>query len=242
MSEWRIGRGWTDAELRERLAQAARLPRNFAEAPEALPEAPGWRRYYSEAVVGREAPGPARPDGPFARGCVAVASYAFSDPRIVIGHFDPEAPLLGRPMLLEMRALRAVRFLGPVVVGAVREATVDGTDDETVYGFRYDTLDGHIERGAEWFTLTKAHRTGDLRFRIEAYWQPGQFPTWWSRLGFATLGPRYQKVWHHRAHALLARLVREPAVRAPDGTDGAVVHASPAVVFERFPPRDLPTP
>ena len=245
MAAWRIGRGWTEAELKAQLAHARTLPRNFPEAPEALPETPGWFHYSSEAVVGREAPGPPLAGGPFARGRIVVASYAFSDPRIVTGHFDPDAPLLGRPMLLERKALRLLHYLGGVVVGATREDEAgedEAGEEETAYGFRYDTLQGHIECGSEWFLLTKAHRTGDLRFRIEAYWKPGQFPNWWSRLGFTYLGPRYQRQWHHRAHALMARLVRDPAVEAPDAPAGALVHADPAVVFKRFKPHDLPSP
>lgn len=238
MAEWRIGRGWTEAELKERLSRAETLPRNFPEAPEELSRERGWHHYFSEAVIAREEPGPPQEDGPFARGRIAVANYAFSDPRIVIGHFDPDAPLLGRPMLLEMRALRALHYLGGVRVGAVRED--EGADGETVYGYRYDTLQGHIECGAEWFLLTKEHRTGDLRLRIEAHWKPGQFPNWWSRAGFTYLGPHYQRRWHHHAHALMTRLVRDPAVAEPHTADGELVHADPAVVFKRFKPHDLP--
>ena len=234
MAEWRIGRGWTEAELEEHLDRAQTLGRNFTDPPEALTRARGWRHYFSESVVAREPPGP--PSGAFTRGRVAVAAYAFSDPRIVIGHFDPDVPLLGRVMLLEMRALRVLHYLGGVVVGAVRdEAVRDETGaEETVFGYRYDTLEGHIECGAEWFTLTKAQRTGALRFRIAAAWRPGQFPNGWSRLGFAYLGPRYQRLWHHRAHALLARLVRDPAVSEPEAGAGRLVHADPAVVFKRY--------
>ena len=240
MAGWRIGRGWTEAELEARLARAQRLPRNFSDSPEEMTLERGWHHYFSEAVIGREDPGPPRAEGPFARGRIAVASYAFSDPRIVIGHFDPEAPLLGRVMLLELRALRVLHYLGAVVVSAVHED--EAGEEQTAYGFRYDTLEGHIECGLEWFLLTKAHRTGDLRFRIEAYWRPGQFPNWWSRTGFTYLGPRYQRKWHHNAHALMARLVRDPAVEEPAPAAGALVHADPAVVFRRFKPHDLPSP
>jgi hypothetical protein len=230
MAEYRIGRGWSEAELRERLVAAGALSLNFSDALDEMTLDRGWHQYYSEATVAAEGPGPPEPDGPFERGRVVVANYAFSDPRIVIGHFDPAVPLDGRRMLLEMRAFRALHYLAGVVVGATRSEAADG---QTVFGFRYDTLEGHIEEGAEWFLLTKDHATGAVRFRIEAAWRPGQFPNWWSRLGFYWVGLRYQRIWHHRAHALLAGLMRGPGVVAPGPARGRLVHTAPEVVFKR---------
>lgn len=230
MAEWRLARGWTDHELDERLRALAAAGRNFDDPTTELTSAHGWRHYYSEAVIGREEPGPPRADGPFERGKVAVANYQFSDPRIVIGHFDPKVPLQGRRMLLEMRALRFLHYLGGVVVGAKRELD---EHDRTVFGYRYDTLEGHIEKGLEWFLLTKDHVSGELRFRIEAAWKPGQFPNWWSRVGFALLGHHYQRTWHRHAHNRLAQLVRDPTVGPPRPRRGRLVHTGPKVIFSR---------
>ena len=72
----------------------------------------------------------------------------------------------------------------------------------TTSASRYDTLVGHIERGIEWFTLTRS-ADGNLHFRIEAHWQRGELPNWWSRLGFALLARRYQRMWHRQAHRRL---------------------------------------
>ena len=174
--------------------------------------------------------GPVVAGGPFERGQQAVAGYSFSDPRIVIAHFDPEHALLGRRMLLELRALRVLHYLSGVVVGAVQD---ERDEERSVFGFRYDTLEGHLEAGAEWFLLTKQHATGEIRFRIEASWRPGQFPNLWSRLGFYLLGPIYQEIWHRRAHAYLARLLRDPDAPAPEDGPGRLVHSPPKVVFER---------
>lgn len=236
MADWRIGRGWKEAELEARLEDLKSLGLNFSDSFDAMTRDRGWHQYYSEAVVGRERPGRPEEEGPFGRGRIAIASYAFSDPTIVIGHFDPGVPLLGRHMLLEMRALRLLHYLAGVRVGAVRDEEEEG---RSVFGFRYDTLEGHIEQGAEWFLLTKDHETGELRFRIEAAWRPGQFPNWWSRVGFSWLGPRYQRRWHYRAHALLAKLIRDPAVRPPEPDEGRLVHADPAVVFKRSEARHV---
>ena len=240
MADWRIGRGWTEAELEARLAGLAGRGVNFTERIESMEPAEGWGHYFSEAVVGFGPPGPPSEGGPFERGRAAVADYAFSDPRIVIGHYDPAEPLEGRRMLLEMRALRVFRYLSGTVVKAVRDET---GDTKSVFGFRYDTLEGHIESGVEWFLLTKEHATGAIRFRIEAVWRPGQFPNWWSRLGFSVLGPHYQRRWHHRAHELMAGHLRSPEPGLPPPEDGRLVHTTPEVVFQRTrPQRHHPLP
>ncbi|MET0403850.1 MAG: DUF1990 family protein, partial [Cystobacter sp.] len=82
-------------------------------------------------------------------------------------------------------------------------------DERTVYGFSFDTLQGHVESGREWFLLSKDHRTGELRFHIRASWREGEFPNWWSYVGFELVGRRYQRAWHHLAHLRLRELLRE---------------------------------
>ena len=231
MSEWRFGQGWSEAELEARLEGARQLERSFSTPLDQMTPENGWHRYFSEAVIARERPGIPEEEGPFERGREAVATYQFSDPKIVIGHFDPDTPLLGRRLLLEMRALRVLYYLSGVVVGDVRSEVEEG---KTTFGFRYDTLEGHIEKGTEWFLLTKEHETGAIRFRIEAAWRPGQFPNWWSRLGFLILGPLYQKIWHHRAHTLMAKLAQQPAPHPPEPEEGHLIHTNPEITFKRY--------
>ncbi len=195
---WRVARGWSGAELERHLRGLAELPRT---APRSVRDAEGsaWRHKFSTSVIALEPPGKPTPGGPFERARALVERYAFSEPRIATGHFDAEQPLLGRYMLLELKPL-VVHYLCGVVVGAVRD---EPSAEQTVFGFRYDTLLGHIEAGWEWFLLTKAHATGCVEFRIEAAWRPGQFPNAWSRIGFLALGRRYQRAWHRRAHERL---------------------------------------
>lgn len=203
MAEWRLLRGWSEPALLERLAALAHTPRNFEEPPGELAHRHGWNQYRSDAVIAYEKPGPPLADGYFARAKVAVANYQFSDPDIVIAHFDPRGHLLGRRLLLEIRVL-TLRYLCGAVVAAVEDHE---SRDQSVFAFRYDTLEGHIERGAEWFILTKDHASGAVSFRIAAAWQPGDFPNWWSRLGFRLLARRYQLRWHRRAHHRLVGLI-----------------------------------
>lgn len=215
-TEWRILRGWSDAELRDRLDRLSSAKRNFPEHPDSLRADDVWRYYRSQATVGLEQPGPPAPDGPFRRMAAAIAAYRFSDPAIVEGHFDPDVPLLGRRMLLELKPL-FLRYLCGTMVGAVRD---DSGDEYTVWGYRYETLEGHVETGAEWFLLEKNHGNGVITFAIEAHWKPGQFPNWWSYLGFKLLAPRYQRRWHRNAQRRLAAIGAGAVPNEPTHTHG----------------------
>jgi uncharacterized protein (UPF0548 family) len=194
VAAWRFGRGWSEEELARALEARRGLGLNFDPGtPKPVEE--GWRRFATDAPVARERPGPPEPGGAFEQAWEAVVGYEFSDPRIVVGHFDPSSPLQNRTMLLELKAL-GFRFLaGTRVTATCSEAT----DLHSVRGFRYDTLRGHVESGWEWFLLTKSHATGEVRFRIESVWRPGDFPNAWSRLGFRILAPHYQRRWTRRA-------------------------------------------
>jgi uncharacterized protein (UPF0548 family) len=225
VAEWRFGRGWNEEALALRLRALDDLERNFDPA-EPKDAEHGWRGHESETTVAREGAGPPAPGGAFERAREAVVRYEFSDPGIVTVHLDPAAPLQGRRMLLEMKVL-GLRFLAGVVVGAVREESTHG---ETVWGYRYDTLRGHIERGWEWFLLTKSHATGDVRFRIAAEWKPGDFPNHWSRIGFGVLGVHYQRRWVRRAHARLRHLLASG--RPVPEPRGPLLHEGPERIHD----------
>jgi uncharacterized protein (UPF0548 family) len=200
VADWRFLRRWSAAELTAELRTRRRLGLNYdLVAPRPVED--GWRSFGVESSIAHESPGLPEPGGAYERAWRAVESYAFSDPRIVVGHFDVAEPLEGRTMLLELKAL-GFRFLAGTRVTATRR---ERTELETVRGFRYDTLRGHIEAGWEWFVLTKSHATGEVRFRIEAEWRQGDFPNWWSRLGFRLLGRHYQRRWTRRAQQRLRR-------------------------------------
>ncbi len=208
MAEFRIGRGWTDQELTERLKKLQTVSTNFPyEGPESQ-SGENWRRYYTESVIGREAPGEIIAGGAFEIAKKAIGEYQFSDPGIVVGHFNPKDPVDGRTMALEIKIL-GLHYLCGVRISATKETS---DDKETTFGFRYDTLEGHMEVGSEWFTLTKRHETGEVWFRISASWRPGKFPNWWSEVGFHVFSRRYQLAWHRLAYLRLRHIV---------GTNGA---------------------
>jgi uncharacterized protein (UPF0548 family) len=218
MAEWRLLRGWSGEELRSRVAALSTAGRNFDAEEEAMTGEQGWHHYHSEAVIAVERAGGER----FERARVGLANYQFSDPGIVVAHFDPAVPLLSRRILLEIKVL-GLRYLCPALVTRVR-------DEANVYGFRYDTLDGHIERGMEWFLLTRNER-GEIRFRIEARWQGGDLPNWWSRLGFMALAGRYQRRWHRRAHQRLSALAQDGSIARPARDRTGLTHQGVDVTF-----------
>ncbi len=215
MARWRALRGFTAGELEAELASLDGLERSFDEATPARER--GWHVERSEAVVAEEPAGAPRPHGAFARARDGVSRFAFSDPSIVRAYFDGRAPLLGRRMLLEIRVL-GLRFLNGVVVARLVDERDDGA---STFGFRYDTLEGHIERGWEWFLLTKDHASGEVRFCIESRWRRGELPSWWARAGFTLLARPYREAWLRRAHRRLADLAAAPASRPGERHLGA---------------------
>jgi uncharacterized protein (UPF0548 family) len=224
MAEWRLLRGWSAEELRARVEAIETAGRNFDAEEEQMTGETGWSHYSSDAVIARELEGTDR----FERARVGLRHYQFSHPRIVMAHFDPDAPLLSRRMLLEIQVL-GLHYLCPALVSRVR-------DEPSVYGFRYDTLVGHIESGMEWFLLTKDAR-GDIRFRIEARWRHGDFPNWWSRVGFMLLSGPYQRHWHREAHRRLSLLAHYGSTSRPPRDRAGLTHQGVDVNFTYYTKR-----
>jgi uncharacterized protein (UPF0548 family) len=220
MTLWRFGRGWPRQAMRGYLAALAARPLNFTEDTAAMTAAHGWTKDGAQVSLGFEAPGAPVAGGLFTTARRAVLDYEFSDPRIVEGHFDAKAAFVGRNLLLELKVL-GFHFLTGVRVHSLRDETSAGV---STFGFRYDTLEGHIERGYEWFLLTKDHRSGEVHFNIEAVWRLGDFPNWWMRLGFALLGRPIRVLWRHMAPRRLQAYV---ARNTPTDSGGIVSRVTP---------------
>ncbi|WP_239989267.1 DUF1990 family protein [Corallococcus macrosporus] len=228
MIEWRWFSGWTDEEMVPRLARARTLERNFPEVSGEMTLDAGWSQVHSQSVLGHEAPGRPVPGGLFERAQQVLETFDFSDPRIVAWHFSAQEPLHGRTVLLELRSLgQQLRYLCGARVGGTRK---EHGEVCSVFGFSFETLQGHIEAGREWFLLRKDHETGAVRFHIEAAWRPGQFPNWWSRLGFMMVAPRYQRAWHRLTHVRLRELVlKHPELIGEHVRSGQLEHSGHAL-------------
>ena len=219
MALWRFGRGWSEAVMQRYLADLEGRTANFGTPYEEMIPENGWTIDGSDDSIGEEPAGPPVTDGVFERAKQGLINYDFSDPRIVMGHYDPRTPFVGRDMLLEIKVF-GFRFLNGVRVHSLREEVLEG---RTIFGFRYDTLEGHIERGAEWFLLAKDHRTGEVTFKIEAHWRLGEFPNWWMKLGFRIVGNPMRILWRHLAPRRLRKLAHQH-VEKPVAAPGELAH------------------
>jgi uncharacterized membrane protein/uncharacterized protein (UPF0548 family) len=224
MIEWRWLSGWTEEELVPRLDEARRQGRNYAAGAGEMTLEAGWSQVHSVGLLGHELPGTPQSDGIFERARKVLETFDFSDPRIVRWHFSADEPMRGRTVLLELKSLgQKLRYLCAVRVGGTR---LEHGEKCSVYGFSFETLDGHIEAGREWFLLKKDHQTGEVRFHIEAAWRPGEFPNWWSRLGFTLVGRRYQRAWHRLTHVRLRELTRRrPDLVGQSASSGQIEHS-----------------
>ena len=94
--------------------------------------------------------------------------YEFADARILRGVYRADSELLGRDMLLEGRFFGLRFYLGVRVTGVIDET---GPDDgpERVWGWCYQTLEGHLEQGRLSYEVIKDLATGQVAFRVAGY-------------------------------------------------------------------------
>jgi uncharacterized protein (UPF0548 family) len=152
----------------------------------------GWNVDAREIPLPDEEPGPPIAHGSFVAAKEILTAYSFPPPRLIRGRFDPGAPLDGRAMLLSAQFLW-LRFELPVRVSRVideQRAAPDGTAQ--VWGYSYQTLAGHLERGEITFEIIKTLANGAVRFRIHSFSQTGQIPNLLYRIGFRFVGRRLQ--------------------------------------------------
>ncbi len=149
----------------------------------------GWNIDSYEADLPPEPPGPPIDGGSFAIGKAVLHDYGFVDPRLIKGYFDPDAPLLGRVMLLKVRVFLIFTFKFGVRVSQVIEEHKDGIYS---WGYAYRTLEGHFEKGEITFKVEKDERSGRTVFRINAYSKLGHIRNIFYRIGAALFGRKLQ--------------------------------------------------
>ena len=180
-----------------------------------------WHVDSGDMVIGREPPGPPVPGGPWEAGCTLVRQYEFAEPRILRGVYRASGELEGRDMLLEGRFAVLRFYLGVRVTGIVDETT----DAERVWGWSYQTLEGHLEQGRLTYEVIKDTVTGRVRFRVRGYSRMAPIPSPVVRLGFRLFGRWTQQRFYLRIQRRMGALTQaaqrgaplpSPAVR-PDG-------------------------
>lgn len=163
-----------------------------------------WRRDEHHFRLGREAAGAPEPDGVWQTACRAVAAYEFSDPRLLRAVYDGAHPLVGRDMLLEGRWTVLRFYMGVRVTSVVDEERADG---ERAWGWGYETLEGHVERGRMSYEVVKHQGTGDVELVLRAVSQgaPSLGPL--TTLGWKLFGRRTQLRFYRACGRRLAAFV-----------------------------------
>ena len=114
-----------------------------------------------------------------------LQGYEFADPSLVRAHYDRDAPLRGRNMLLELRALNLVSVhVGVRVVHVYDEVRTRDGRDARVFGWAYRTLKGHVEMGQMDWQVWKWCDTGEVQFRVHAVSRPAPVSNPIIRVGF----------------------------------------------------------
>ncbi|OLL73039.1 hypothetical protein Ae168Ps1_1420 [Pseudonocardia sp. Ae168_Ps1] len=183
-----------------------------------------WHVDHGRALVGSEPPGDPVPDGDWERACAVVRGYQFTDHHRLRGVFRPADPLLGRDMLLEGR-FGPLRFHLGVRVTDVVDTTRDG---KRIWGWTYETLDGHLERGRLTYEVVKDLADGEVEFVIRAFSRPARIPNPFYRLGFGLFGRAVQLEFYHRAGQRVRDLLAgarsgHPLPEPVPGPDGVTV-------------------
>ncbi len=186
-----------NSRIQRKLAKLSEKPVNFnpdeldlADPPEA------WN------VDDRRQPLPSEPPGaPVAGGSWEVAKrlirgYEFADPSVVRAFYDPEKPLAGRDMLLELRALGLVRVYVGVRVGEVYDQVREVNGQQArVFGWYYRTLEGHVEQGQMDWQVWKWLDSGAVEFRVYAVSRTATIANPIVRLGFWLLRDHERSVF-----------------------------------------------
>lgn len=183
-----------DEALAQRLAEIGLMePTIDLTRRDTYVSAAGWHVDAREAPLPPEPPGPPVENGSFAAACAIVQAYQFPPARLIRGRFDPAAPLQNRAMLLVARYLWMTFELPVRVSRVIHETRQIREGTEHAWGYSYQTLAGHLERGEITFEVVKLEETGSVAFRIHSFSQTGHIANLLHRIGFRLVGRRLQR-------------------------------------------------
>jgi uncharacterized protein (UPF0548 family) len=179
----------SDAGIRRRLGELADKPVNYDPDSLDLNHPPAeWHLDDRCQPLPGEPPGEPVPGGSWEIAQRLIRGYEFADPSLVRAHYDPERPLEGREMLLELRALNLLSvFVGVRVVHVYDEVRELRGRTARVFGWAYRTLEGHVERGQMDWQVWKWSDTGEVQFRVHSVSRPASIANPVIRIGFWVL-------------------------------------------------------
>jgi uncharacterized protein (UPF0548 family) len=196
-----------------------------ARAPEDGRPEGHWHVDSAAALIGREPRGTPLPGGPWETARRLVSRYEFADAHILRGVYRSDRDLLGRDMLFEGRFLFLRFYLGVRVTGVIDETRETKHGPERVWGWCYQTLQGHLEQGRLSYEVIKNLATGQVAFRVTGYSRRSGIPNPLIRWGFGVFGRWTQRRFYRNIQRRMYRLLQAaqrgeelpvPAVR-PDG-------------------------
>jgi hypothetical protein len=167
--------------------------------PAQLRDGRGQRDHYRREL-GSERAGPVQPGGLWERACAVVRDYAFTPPELLTAFYRADRPLRGRELLLVAR-FGLLRLLLGVRITRVLEET---DQHRQAWGWRYETLRGHLERGWVDYRVVKDLDSGRVLFDVDSMWQLDPHAPLLMRLGWAMFGRRRQLRFYRRAGDQLA--------------------------------------
>lgn len=205
-----------------------------------------WHVDSDDIVLGREPAGAPAGGGVWETACLLVRQYEFAEPRILRAVYRAADDLLGRDMLLEGRFFGLRFYLGVRVTAVIDETRESDRGAERVWGWSYQTLDGHLEQGRLSYEVIKNLASGQVVFRVSGYSRQAPIPNPVIRCGFALFG-RWTQQRFYRAIGLRLRRLLVASQRGeplPDPTmraDGIVIAPSGVTAhpLERLVPGSL---
>ena len=185
-----------------------------------------WNFDTHRTALPPEQPGPPEAAGSWATAAALIRDYEFSVPQVVRAVYDPAEPLLNRTMLLEGRFAALRLHLGVRITDVIDEIRPHGLH---VWGWSYDTLHGHLERGRLTYEVVKHQDSGHVEFVITAYSQPAPTLGPVLRFGWAVFGRRRQLLFYRGCGQRMNQLVRaHRGQHQPPHTGGLVLAPSDA--------------
>jgi uncharacterized protein (UPF0548 family) len=202
--------------------------------------APGWHVDAEETVLAREAPGPPVPGQAWDTACALVRGYEFCAPRILRAVYRRGDDLLGRNMLLEGRFFGLRFYFGVRITEVIDETRESSGGTERVWGWSYQTLEGHLEQGRLRYEVIKDLGDGRVSFKISGYSRRAPIPHPVIRLGLRLFGRGTQLRFYRAAQRRLRHLLRaaragRPLPVPPERADGLI--AAPSGAASRRPDR-----
>lgn len=170
---------------------------------------PGWHHDVVRRPLDAERPGAPEPGGSFELACRLVREYEFAAPEIIRAVYRASSPLLGRNILLEGRFFGLRFIMGTRVTEVTDTVRHEGT--ERVWGWAYDTLEGHLERGRMSYEVVKHLPSGRVEFVIAGVSQRAPTLGLVLRAGWAVFGRATQLRFYRRCGEQLAALVADAA-------------------------------